>query len=365
MRLVVPLGCAGCGAVDVVVCPACRDALGSGARRADAGAPRLAQLPGGAVAAADAGEAAPAPGESRPGDGSPDGLVSRWPVLAGAVGTGSVRALVVAWKDRGRTDCTQLLAATMSEVARHGAAAVPVDRLAGREVWVVPAPSTRSAVRRRGREHTAELARAAVEALRETWGPGAVDADTGGRPRADGRRAARATGEVRLVRALSHARGRTADQTGLGARARGRNLAGALRVRRVTGPAADAGSGAACVLVDDVLTTGATLAECARALGAAGHEVVLGLVLAATPTTAPAADPPRAPRPSPRSHREPPQPPGADARHAPRSPDPERPRTATTRPDAGPCTISAHSPGALRPRDGIACLEDLDSGGRW
>ena len=317
MRLVVPLGCAGCGAVDVVVCPACRDALGSGARRVDAGAPRLAQLPGAAV---HAGGAAPGPDENRPGGGPADGLVSRWPVLAGAVGTGNVRALVVAWKDRGRTDCTRLLAARMSEVARAGAATVPVDRLAGREVWVVPAPSTRPAVRRRGREHTAELARAAVEALRESWGPGAVGADVGARPRADRRPAARAAGEVRLVRALAHARGRTADQTGLGARARGRNLAGALRVRRVAGPAA--GAGAACVLVDDVLTTGATLAECARALGAAGHEVVLGLVLAATPT-------------------------------------------AATRPDAGPCTISAHSPGALRPRDGIACPEDLDSGGRW
>lgn len=320
VRLVVPLGCAGCGAVDVVVCPACRDALGAGARRVDAGAPRLAQLPDGAVDAADTERATPARGEGRPEDRPPDGLVSRWPVLAGAVATGSVRTLLVAWKDRGRTDCTRLLAATISEVARTGAAAVPVDRLAGREVWVVPAPSTRSAVRRRGREHTAELGRAAVEALREAWWPGAVEADAGGRPRADARPAARVTGEVRLVRALAHGRRHTADQTGLGARARGRNLAGALRVRKVTGPAA--GAGAACVLVDDVLTTGATLAECARALGAAGHEVVLGLVLAATPA-------------------------------------------AATRPDAGLRTISARSPGALRPRDEIACPEDLDSGGRW
>ncbi|ACZ20887.1 predicted amidophosphoribosyltransferase [Sanguibacter keddieii DSM 10542] len=253
VRLVVPLGCAGCGAVDVVLCGVCRDALGSGALRVDGAAPRLVQLPAGGAQASTAAQAA-----------AGDGLVSRWPVLACAVGSGTVRTVVVSWKDRGRTDCTGVLGARLREGARSGVALVPVESLVGREVWVVPVPSTRPAVRRRGREHTVELARAATEVFRASWSTAAP---------------------VRLVPALVHSRRRTADQSGLGARARWRNLAGALRVRRA---AQTATSGpAACVLVDDVLTTGATLAECARALHAAGHEVVLGLVLAATPTPTP------------------------------------------------------------------------------
>lgn len=275
LRLVVPLSCAGCGVPDVVVCVPCRGALGSGAWRADGGAPRLARLP---VLA----DGRPVPG---------DGLVPRWPVLAGTVSSGSVRTLVVSWKDRGRTDCTPLLADRLREVAHAGAGLLAPETLAGREVWVVPAPSTRAAARRRGREHTVELARAATEALREACAP--PRGEPGPAPAAGAVGAAarplvpvvplvpRAAGRARLVRALVHTRRRTADQTGLGARARGRNLAGALRV----GTAGRA-EGAVCVLVDDVLTTGATLAECERALEDAGHEVVLGLVLAATPARA-------------------------------------------------------------------------------
>ncbi|MBO0892428.1 MAG: hypothetical protein J2P14_16040, partial [Acidothermales bacterium] len=71
-----------------------------------------------------------------------------------------------------------------------------------------------------------------------------------------------------------------ADQAGLDARARAANLAGALAVR--AGCAA-AVRGRPVIVVDDVLTTGATLAECARALSAAGAFVVAGAVLAATP----------------------------------------------------------------------------------
>ena len=69
------------------------------------------------------------------------------------------------------------------------------------------------------------------------------------------------------------------DQAGLSARARSRNLAGHVGVRR-RGPL---GPGVA-VLVDDVLTTGATFAACVRALDGAGITVLAGVVVASTPS---------------------------------------------------------------------------------
>jgi len=72
------------------------------------------------------------------------------------------------------------------------------------------------------------------------------------------------------------------DQAGLGAAARSANLDGALRVRRRHRALP---AGAVAVLVDDVVTTGSTLTEAARALEAAG------VVLLGAATVAAAADP--------------------------------------------------------------------------
>ncbi len=73
---------------------------------------------------------------------------------------------------------------------------------------------------------------------------------------------------------LLHLQRSTLDQRGLGLHARRRNLEGALRARPVTGTV---------VVVDDVVTTGATLVEAARALRAAGADRVIAVTLAATP----------------------------------------------------------------------------------
>ena len=70
-------------------------------------------------------------------------------------------------------------------------------------------------------------------------------------------------------------RRRTAAQTGLGKEERAANLKGAFIVR-----CADAVEGKRLLLIDDVLTTGATVAECARALMNAGASVVSVLTLA-------------------------------------------------------------------------------------
>jgi ComF family protein len=67
----------------------------------------------------------------------------------------------------------------------------------------------------------------------------------------------------------------TPSQTGLGRPARRRNVRGAFRARRELPD---------CIwLVDDVLTTGSTLAEAARALRKAGASRVVGVCAAWTP----------------------------------------------------------------------------------
>lgn len=68
-------------------------------------------------------------------------------------------------------------------------------------------------------------------------------------------------------------------QKGLGRGARAQRVRGSMQVRR---RARNRVAGSPCILVDDVLTTGATLAEAARALHAAGAQVAGAVVLAAT-----------------------------------------------------------------------------------
>jgi len=68
-------------------------------------------------------------------------------------------------------------------------------------------------------------------------------------------------------------------QKGLGRGERARRVRGSMRVRRGRGKEL---RGRRCILVDDVLTTGATLAEAARAVTLAGGVVSGAVVLAAT-----------------------------------------------------------------------------------
>ncbi|MFI6501584.1 ComF family protein [Nonomuraea typhae] len=114
-------------------------------------------------------------------------------------------------------------------------------------------PSARRAVRARGHDPVGRLAVLAV-----------------GRLRALGVRA-------EAVPVLAQAR-RVADQAGLSATERAANLGSSLRV---TGRLRGA-PGATVVLVDDIVTTGATLAEAARALRTAGVQVAAAATVAAT-----------------------------------------------------------------------------------
>jgi predicted amidophosphoribosyltransferase len=74
---------------------------------------------------------------------------------------------------------------------------------------------------------------------------------------------------LRLVRAVR-------DSAGLGAGERLANLSGAMAAR-------PAMPGAAAVIVDDIVTSGATLTEAVRALTRAGWPVSAAAVIAVTP----------------------------------------------------------------------------------
>ena len=174
-------------------------------------------------------------------DPCPPGLP---PLAAGTAYDGVVRRLLLAHKERGQTALAGPLGAVLAGAVQALGDLGPVV--------LCPVPSARSAVRARGHDHALRLARAAAAALCARGSPAT---------------AVPLLAPARLV----------ADQSGLDAGARAANLAGALRVRRTV-----AGSTPVVVVVDDVVTTGATLVEATRALRAAGLIVRGAAVVAAT-----------------------------------------------------------------------------------
>jgi predicted amidophosphoribosyltransferase len=225
--LVLPAGCAGCERAGPGAAPLCR---GCGAALAE-------------------------PAQVRPPTPSPPGMPPPWSAAGYA---GPVRAALLAHKEHGR----RALAGPLGQAL--GRAVVTAVREAGAAgpVLVVPVPSTPAAVRRRGRDPLLELARVAVDV------------------------AGRAGCPAVLAPVLRQVR-RPADQAGLSSAARRANLDGALGLRPMA--AAPALAGAQVVLVDDVVTTGATLAEAARALRAGAATVPAAAVVAATVRRSPPA----------------------------------------------------------------------------
>ena len=162
--------------------------------------------------------------------------------------SGAVRNLVLGYKEHEALALTVPLAAALA-AAIDAATAAAAHRPAASERGdrlVVPVPSAPAARRRRGFDPVTRLARHARAGL--------------------------------VLTALEHSRA-VDDSAGLSARQRQLNLAGALRVRPAM---AEPLRGRTVVLVDDVVTTGATLTEAARALRAAGAQVRSAAVIAAT-----------------------------------------------------------------------------------
>lgn len=154
-------------------------------------------------------------------------------VVAGSSYGGVVQQVLLALKD-GRTPTASALAPVLAAAL---ARAAPGD-----DVELAPVPSTRGAWRRRGFDPVL------LVLSRTGWRPSRV-----------------------LRPARAHR-----VQKGLDRHERQQNLLG---VHRARGPLV----GRRFLLVDDVVTTGATLTEAARAIREAGGEVVGAVAIAATP----------------------------------------------------------------------------------
>ena len=218
-----PAACAGCARPGVAVCASCADLL--------RGPARLHR---------------------------PTPTPSPWvPAHVVADYAGATRAVITAWKERGRRDVAEHLARALA-VALDAVVVECAARGVAGPYSIVPIPSSAAARRRRGEDAWGRVARAAVEC-------------------------AASSADLRVVRSLALTR-QPRDQADLTAVERRSNLAGALVcVEAPPGPA---------IVVDDIVTSGATLAEAARALRAAGAEHLRCAAIAATSRTRSGPRPP-------------------------------------------------------------------------
>ncbi|WP_150306899.1 ComF family protein [Planctomonas psychrotolerans] len=232
LAVLLPTECAACGEPDRAVCAGCAATL--------RGVPRLHRIAPDGDPDRDGDRDDDRDGD---GDGDRDGdALTVWSSLDYA---GVVRDLLVALKERNRTDVAPALAPALADSLASACAGLPAPD--GR-VELLSMPVSRASARARGYDPV-RLLLARI--------PGAPPA---ARP-------------LRLVR-------QPRDQAGLGAGARAANLRGVMRSRRDL-------TGRRFLLVDDVLTTGATLREAHRAVREAGGEVVSAATLAFTPRRRP------------------------------------------------------------------------------
>lgn len=168
-------------------------------------------------------------------------LVRRQPCLIAASGgyDDVLRAALIAWKERGRFTLERPLAYLLA------ASVLVLDPRP--PVALVPVPSRPGQRRARGGDVVADLGRRSARLLRS------LGADAHVLP------------SLAVIRDMR-------DQSGLSASARATNVRGALQARR-----RPAGT---VVVIDDIVTTGATVGEAVRALRVAGVGVAGAAVVA-------------------------------------------------------------------------------------
>lgn len=184
---------------------------------------------------------------------APEGLP---PCVALGPYDGALRGLLLAYKDDGRH---RLAGPLGDHLARCVAAAVlGAGHPVGTPVVLVPVPSTAAAARARHGDHMGRLARRAARALhRRSW-PAAVARPLAARPKPDSSHLD-AAGRARAARDAFRIRPRPAR-----------------RVGRATA------AGALLIAVDDVLTTGSTMAAVAHRMAESGLPVSAAATLTAT-----------------------------------------------------------------------------------
>jgi predicted amidophosphoribosyltransferase len=164
------------------------------------------------------------------------------PVLSLGRYAGARRQAIVAGKEHGRADLIAPLAAAM----QAGMERLLMWGVVGTPLTVVPAPTRRSAARRRGGDPVTRMARAATADLPD----------------------------IQVVQAL-RLRALVRDSVGLSSADRQRNIVGRVKIAKtVEGPVR------AVLVVDDIVTTGATASESVRVLQIAGVQVAGVLAIA-------------------------------------------------------------------------------------
>lgn len=222
--LLFPRGCAGCGKPDEIVCPQCYRQLTQWQRQAI---------------------------DTR--------ICKSGVVYSCARYQGVVRHMILSWKDKGDWQCDQVFAESMCSLITHADIGTVFKQLPkSTTILVVPVPSSHASRRKRGRWHTVVLARAVAQQCRaQGWSAQSV---------------ALLSMHMTVVKSLTLSRGTS----------RSTRLAGRLKLTRKAARYrnAYANTPLCVVLVDDIITTGATIRACSTQLQEAGFPVFTALSIA-------------------------------------------------------------------------------------
>jgi ComF family protein len=228
VALALPVECVCCGKEDLALCAGCERRLRMLTRhpfRAETGAPALMDTDGSVIL----------------------------PVVAAGIYREELSQSILAFKRHGQGQLRRVLSKVLANTL--AAAHAGTDGMV-----LVPVPTSGSAYRKRG------------------FSPVHLLLAGLGRRRNDPR--TECNDALRKVRSPGAGAGLTGGQKGLGRGDRSRRVRGSMRTTR--GARGRSLRGRQCIIVDDVLTTGATLAEAARAIHEAGGIVRGAVVLAAT-----------------------------------------------------------------------------------